>query len=697
MIQQADIAIIAETKTKKTPKIEGYTWYHKPRKTRNGGGIGILILNEYYQNTKLLECETHEDHELIWLKINTGGKPTFLGAYYGPQEKTEKDCVYREYQEIGSTILRLKQQGEVILLGDFNAKLEVNTPTVTQKESRNGELLQTMLNNNNLDVPSINQETAQWTRINRNKESEKSIIDYVITTNMITGKISCIEVCSDDSLTLKGKKKSDHTTITLTVKATMNKQKNKVTKLWAPGNRDQWTSFNEAMCRTDHEIHKDYNRLEKEVIENLKTHTGKITIRGSGRRKETEKVKELRRVKREKRKQLQQTMATKTVQAKTNVATAMTNYKKAQNELKAEITRDITIQTKHKMEMLVNEGGVKSNNFWKIRKRLLKSNDDLEKYTQDEQGNEIKDPDQIKQHIADYYEDLYQARDQIKGYEEATKHIIEKIDELRATTENDHLAPFTLKELEKAIAKLKRNKATGPDDIPNSAFIEANRNTRTLYLKTFNHITKTKQIPPQWQHGEIIRLYKGKGPKGKCSNERGITLSSNMGKLYKRLLNTRILSQIKITEEQAGGRKGSATIDHILRTKELIRLNKLNKKTTYITILDVTKAYDKAWLDAIMYTMDKQGCNGAIWNLTDKLNQNLTATIRTSIGQTRTIKINNSIRQGGVLAVTQYAALMDEINKEIQKAKQLKESTINPNSTCLLWVDDVAIITDNIN
>ena len=98
------------------------------------------------------------------------------------------------------------------------------------------------------------------------------------------------------------------------------------------------------MCRTNQKIHKDYNRLEKEIIENLKTHIGKITIRGSGRRKETEKVKALRRDKREKRKQLQQTIATKTAQAKTNVATAMTNYKKAQNELKAEITRDITIQ-----------------------------------------------------------------------------------------------------------------------------------------------------------------------------------------------------------------------------------------------------------------------------------------------------------------------------------------------------------------
>ena len=96
----------------------------------------------------------------------------FVGAYYGPQEKTEKDCVYLEYHEIGSTILRLKQQGEVILLGDFNAKLEVNTPTITQKESRNVELHQTMINNNNLNVPSMNGETAQWTRINRNKNQK---------------------------------------------------------------------------------------------------------------------------------------------------------------------------------------------------------------------------------------------------------------------------------------------------------------------------------------------------------------------------------------------------------------------------------------------------------------------------------------------------------------------------------------------
>ena len=139
-----------------------------------------------------------------------------------------------------------------------------------------------------------------------------------------------------------------------------------------------------------------------------------------------------------------------------------------------------------------------------------------------------------------------------------------------------------------------------------------------------------------------------------------------------------------------------STTDHILKIKELINHNKTNRKNTYITFLDVTKAYDKAWLDAIMYVMNKQGCEGATWNLTHRLNQNLTATIRTKHGMTRPININNSIRQGGVLAVTQYATLMDEINKEINKAKCTTQTNIATNSTCLLWVDDVAIITNNI-
>ena len=71
--------------------------------------------------------------------------------------------------------------------------------------------------------------------------------------------------------------------------------------------------------------------------------------------------------------------------------------------------------------------------------------------------------------------------------------------------------------------------------------------------------------------GEVIRLYKGKGEKGKCSNERGITLASNAGKLFERIIN-RITPKVKFTEAQGGGQKGKSTADHILILNSIIKI-----------------------------------------------------------------------------------------------------------------------------
>ena len=73
-----------------------------------------------------------------------------------------------------------------------------------------------------------------------------------------------------------------------------------------------------------------------------------------------------------------------------------------------------------------------------------------------------------------------------------------------------------------------------------------------------------------------------------------------------------------MTDAQAGGRKGTATVDHILILKELITYAKNNKNNIHIAFLDVTKAYDKAWLDAIMYVMHKEGLTDNHWTIEKK-------------------------------------------------------------------------------
>ncbi len=68
-----------------------------------------------------------------------------------------------------------------------------------------------------------------------------------------------------------------------------------------------------------------------------------------------------------------------------------------------------------------------------------------------------------------------------------------------------------------------------------------------------------------------------------------------------------------------------------------------------------------------MYIINKQGIETTVWTTIKKLNENLTAKIATKHGHTRDIKINDSIRQGGVVLVIQYTLLTYKVSKEIKK------------------------------
>ena len=55
----------------------------------------------------------------------------------------------------------------------------------------------------------------------------------------------------------------------------------------------------------------------------------------------------------------------------------------------------------------------------------------------------------------------------------------------------------------------------------------------------------------------------------------------------------------------------------------------LPKKPLYITFLDIEKAYDKAWLNTILYILWQKGIRGKILRLIRKLNPNMSAQVKT--------------------------------------------------------------------
>ena len=87
----------------------------------------------------------------------------------------------------------------------------------------------------------------------------------------------------------------------------------------------------------------------------------------------------------------------------------------------------------------------------------------------------------------------------------------------------------------------------------------------------FNKVVDDKQMPEQWNDAEIILLHK-KGDKKNLDNYRPLSLTSDVKKIFMKILKNRIYNQLDWNqpEEQADFRRGYTTIDHIHSLNQII-------------------------------------------------------------------------------------------------------------------------------
>ena len=193
-----------------------------------------------------------------------------------------------------------------------------------------------------------------------------------------------------------------------------------------------------------------------------------------------------------------------------------------------------------------------------------------------------------------------QAREVRPEYTKWTEEIKDLIKRLAESTEmNKQTQGITVTKIKAAIKRLNRGKAMGLDEIPNRIVIEADIDTIQMYREVFE-----------------------------------------------RIINERVRTKVNMSENQAEGKRNSTTTDNIPILTTTIKEIKKKKKPVYMIFLDVTKASNKAWLDAIMYVMHKEGPDTPEWSIIKQLNENLKAKIQTKYGETRANNIKDSIRQG---------------------------------------------------
>ena len=147
---------------------------------------------------------------------------------------------------------------------------------------------------------------------------------------------------------------------------------------------------------------------------------------------------------------------------------------------------------------------------------------------------------------------------------------------------------------------MKSGKASGPDGIP-AEVIKAGGSqlTEQLFLLIQRFWTE-EQIPADLRDALIVTLFK-KGDKSLCSNYRGISLLSAVGKLFAKILLNRLtpLAEEVLPESQCGFRPSRGTIDMIFALRQIHEKCREQRVPLYLTFIDLTKALDSIHRDTL--------------------------------------------------------------------------------------------------
>ena len=131
-----------------------------------------------------------------------------------------------------------------------------------------------------------------------------------------------------------------------------------------------------------------------------------------------------------------------------------------------------------------------------------------------------------------------------------------------------------------------------------------------VLTKLFNRIFETGEMPESWTKSVIVPIHK-KGDVNSTNNYRGVSLLSIIGKCFKYILNQRLTKWAeennKISEEQAGFRKGYSTIDHIFTLYAMTQkyLSKRGGKL-YVAFVDLRRAFDSVKHDTLLASLEKK-------------------------------------------------------------------------------------------
>lgn len=631
-IEQHDIKIIMLSETWLNPNKN----FHIPnfechRVDRYRGGVAILVESSIRHS--VIKTIKSDHSEAIVIKIANHNKQEIKLAsiYCSPAAKTEESNDF--FNKLTSI------PGTVIASGDFNSK---HKSWNNSKNCNRGVNLLRLCNQKNFTIHAPDSPTLLPSR------GDFSVVDFVISKSF--SNISPIEVVNDLS--------SDHFPITFNVDFDIPKDKRKKIFNLSKAN---WKKFRENLNQTAIKTDEKYLTFSSTTeIDNCIDEITDSIINAAN-----ESIP--KRDQYSRRYPFNQTIH--------NLTKERNRYRnlftKTRNPLYRSLTSRaqqlIKFHTNEMCEMEINQKieslNIKDLSLYQFARNLkrkqsyippLKSQiDDLA--FSNEQKSDLLANSFEKSHLL--------TKNCTSKHESVVKRSINKLGRDKSATPASEF--FQLPELQSIIRYLKTRKAPGDDGILNIFIKNLPTNINKILIKIFNGCLIKSYFPLKWKLASIFPIQKPGKDHTTPAGYRPISLLSNLGKLYEKLLLTRLMKIIKekniIKNHQFGFRAQHSTTQQLVRLSKFISLGFNHNQSTGVISLDIEKAFDTTWHDGLVHKLMKMDFPIFLIKIISSYLKDRKAFVKLSDKKSSTFDVLAGVPQGSLLAPILFILFINDL------------------------------------
>ena len=309
-----------------------------------------------------------------------------------------------------------------------------------------------------------------------------------------------------------------------------------------------------------------------------------------------------------------------------------------------------------------------------------------------EDGIRHEEDEAIKAVYQQYYQELLKTKEatctEERNAEECVEIVMSSLHKIWEVTSwsfpNELMQPL----MNSAIKRLKKRKAVDEAKWRNEFILIGGEPVKEGLGILFKMMYNQKTIPSVWELTRIKSI--AKDHTKRIDHRRGLFITNIIGKIFERLIKERNQEEgnmLTMSPFQCGGVKGRSTVDNVFTLIAIIQRNQYLGLSTYCVFIDLTKCFDKLWLEDCLVELMKAGMNIDDVKMVYEMNKVAKVVVDTPVGDTDQFEVRDTVKQGTIFGPVMCGLSTGRINEINERVVTMygPEVEIEP----LVYVDDM--------